>query len=76
VCVGVLAVPGMVTHAVLGNIDWAFAIPLSIAVIPGARIGAHLAIRSSDRGLRLAVAIVLGSIAVAYGAGEIIALAF
>ena len=74
-CVGVLAVPGMVTHAVLGNIDWAFAIPLSIAVIPGARIGAHLAIRSSDRGLRIAVAIVLGSIAVAYGVGEIIALA-
>jgi len=76
VCVGALAVPGMVTHAVLGNIDWAFAIPLSIAVIPGARIGAHLAIRSSDRGLRLAVAVVLGSIALAYGAGEIIALAF
>lgn len=75
VCVGALAVPGMVTHAVLGNIDWAFAIPLSIAVIPGARIGAHLAIRSSDRGLRLAVAVVLGSIAVAYGGGEIIALA-
>jgi uncharacterized protein len=76
VCVGALAVPGMVTHAVLGNIDWAFAIPLSIAVIPGARIGAHLALRSSDRGLRLAVAIVLGSIAVTYGVGEIIALAF
>jgi uncharacterized protein len=75
VCVGALAVPGMVTHAALGNIDWAFAIPLSIAVIPGARIGAHLAIRSSDRGLRLAVAVVLGSIALAYGAGEIIALA-
>jgi uncharacterized protein len=76
VCVGALAVPGMVTHAALGNIDWAFAIPLSIAVIPGARIGAHLAIRSSDRGLRLTVAVVLGSIALAYGAGEIIALAF
>jgi uncharacterized protein len=75
-CVGVLAVPGMITHAVLGNIDWAFAIPLSIAVIPGARIGAHLAIRASDRGLRLAVAIVLGSIAVAYGVGEIITLVF
>ena len=66
----------MITHAALGNIDWAFAIPLSIAVIPGARIGAHLAIRSSTRGLRLAVAIVLGSIAVAYGIGEVIALGF
>jgi uncharacterized protein len=75
VCVGALALPGMITHAALGNIDWAFAIPLSIAVIPGARIGAHLAIRSSERGLRLAVAIVLGSIAIAYATGELIALA-
>jgi hypothetical protein len=76
VCVGALAVPGMLTHAALGNIDWAFAIPLSIAVIPGARIGAHLAIRSTERALRLTVAVGLGSIALAYGAGEIIALAF
>jgi uncharacterized membrane protein YfcA len=74
VCVGALAVPGMITHAVLGNIDWAFAIPLAIAVIPGARLGAHLAIRSSERGLRLTVAIVLGSIALAYGVGEILTL--
>jgi uncharacterized protein len=76
VCVGALALPGMITHAALGNIDWAFAIPLSIAVIPGARVGAHLAIRSSERGLRLAVAIVLGSIAIAYAIGELIALVF
>lgn len=74
VCVGALAIPGMITHAVLGNIDWAFAIPLAIAVIPGAQLGAHLAIRSSERRLRLTVAIVLGSIAIAYGVGEIVAL--
>jgi uncharacterized protein len=73
-CVGILAVPGTITHALLGHIDWAFALPLCIAVIPGARVGAHLAIRSSDRALRLSVAIVLGSIAVIYAAGEIIAL--
>lgn len=73
-CVGALAVPGTVTHAILGNINWAFAIPLSIAVIPGARLGAHLAIRASARGLRLIVAIGLGVIAVAYAIGEIIAL--
>ena len=74
VCVGALAVPGMITHAVLGNINWAFAIPLSIAVIPGAWVGAHLAIRSSERGLRLAVAVVLGSIAIVYATGELISL--
>jgi uncharacterized membrane protein YfcA len=73
-CVGILAVPGTITHALLGHIDWAFALPLCIAVIPGARVGAHLAIRSSDRALRLSVAIVLGSIAIIYAAGEIIAL--
>jgi uncharacterized protein len=73
-CVGVLAVPGTITHAVLGHIDWAFAIPLSIAVIPGARIGAHLAIRASARRLRITVAIGLAAIAVAYAVGEIIAL--
>jgi uncharacterized protein len=75
VCVGVLAVPGTITHAVLGNIDWAFAIPLAIGVIPGAQLGAHLAIRASGRTLRLAVAIVLGAIAIAYATGEILALA-
>ena len=73
-CVGILAVPGTITHQLLGHIDWAFALPLCIAVIPGARVGAHLAIRSSERNLRLAVAIVLGSIAVVYALGEIISL--
>lgn len=73
-CVGILAVPGTITHALLGHIDWAFALPLCIAVIPGARVGAHLAIRSSDRVLRLSVAIVLGSIAVIYAIGEVAAL--
>jgi uncharacterized membrane protein YfcA len=73
-CVGILAVPGTITHQLLGHIDWAFALPLCIAVIPGARVGAHLAIRSSDRGLRLSVAIVLGTIAIIYAVGELLAL--
>jgi uncharacterized membrane protein YfcA len=73
-CVGALAVPGTITHAFLGNINWAFAIPLCIAVIPGARLGAALAIRASARRLRLTVAFGLGIIAIAYAVGEIIAL--
>jgi uncharacterized membrane protein YfcA len=67
-------VPGTITHQMLGHIDWAFALPLCIAVIPGARVGAQLAIRSSERVLRLSVAIVLGSIAIVYAIGEIIAI--
>ena len=73
-CVGVLAVPSTITHAFLGDINWAYAIPLSIAVIPGARLGAVLAIRSSDRALRLSVAALLGVLAVIYAVGELLAL--
>ncbi len=73
-CVGVLAVPGTITHALLGHVVWAFAIPLSIAVIPGARLGAQLAIRATDRGLRLAVGVALGTIAIGYAIGELLAL--
>jgi uncharacterized membrane protein YfcA len=73
-CVGVLAVPSMVTHAFLGHIDWSYAVPLSIGVIPGAQIGAHLAIRSTERTLRIVVATVLGLIAVVYFTGELVSL--
>jgi uncharacterized membrane protein YfcA len=73
-CVGILAIPGRITHQLLGHIDWGFALPLCIAVIPGARLGAHLAIRASDRGLRLSVAFALGTIALVYAIGEIVSL--
>jgi uncharacterized membrane protein YfcA len=72
--VGIIAVPGTVTHAVLGHVDWGFAIPLCIAVIPGARLGANLAIRTSDRALRLAVATGLSVIAAIYGTTELASL--
>jgi uncharacterized membrane protein YfcA len=73
-CVAVLAVPGIITHTALGDINWAYAIPLSIAVIPGARVGSHLAIRATERGLRLAVGVGLVVTAIIYAAGEILAL--
>ncbi len=62
-CVGVFAIPGTITHALLGHIDWAFAIPLCIGVIPGARIGANFTIAASDRVLRLSVAGALAAVA-------------
>ena len=70
-CVGILAVPSTVAHALLGDIDWRMAILLAVAVVPGSRVGAVLSIRATNRRLRLAVAGFLGAIAVAYGAGEI-----
>ena len=73
-CVGVLAVPGTITHALLGNIDWLYALPLCVGVVPGAQLGSHLAIRSSDRALRMIVGFGLGLIALGYASGEILAL--
>lgn len=70
-CVGLLAIPSTVTHAFLRDIDWRFAVLLAIAVVPGARLGAVLSIRAGDRRLRLAVAILLGILAVGYGVTEL-----
>ena len=74
-CVAIIALPGMANHARLGHIDWAFAIPLAIGVVPGARLGAHITIGASDRGVRLLVGTGLGVIGVVYATVELIALA-
>jgi uncharacterized membrane protein YfcA len=74
VCVGLFAIPGTITHAFLGDIDWRFAVLLAVGVIPGARIGAALAIRADRLVLRRVVALFLLAIAVIYLAGEVNAL--
>jgi uncharacterized membrane protein YfcA len=74
-CVGILAIPGTLVHWYLGHIDWAFAIPLAIGVIPGAQIGAHFTITASDRLLRYSVGAAFGIISLVYAAEEIASLA-
>lgn len=74
-CVGLLAIPGTITHTLKHHIDWTFALPLCVGVVPGAQIGSHLAIKAADRLLRRVIGIVLGTIAVVYATAEIIALA-
>ena len=74
-CVGMFAIPGTITHGLLGDIDWRFALWLAVGVVPGARLGARAAIRATDRRLRLAVATFLGVVAVVYAGGELISLA-
>jgi uncharacterized membrane protein YfcA len=73
-CVGLFAVPGMITHAALGNIDWRFALLLSVGAVPGARLGASFTIAAADRKLRTTVAAFLAVTAVIYATGELIAL--
>jgi uncharacterized membrane protein YfcA len=66
VCVGIFGVPATITHAFLGDVDWRLAVLLTIGVVPGARIGASLTIRTAERRLRLAVGIFLALVALVY----------
>jgi uncharacterized membrane protein YfcA len=74
VSVGIFAVPSTISHALLGDIDWTFAVFLAIGVVPGAWLGSSLATRASDHRLRLAVGALLGLVSIVYAAGEIAAL--
>lgn len=74
VCVGAFAIPGTVTHALQDHVDWRVTAALMVGVVPGARLGAALAIRATDRRLRLVVASFLGCTAVLYAGGELASL--
>lgn len=54
-----------------GNIDWRVALLLTAGVIPGARLGALLAIRAQERRLRVVMAVALSALAIAYAASEL-----
>jgi uncharacterized membrane protein YfcA len=74
VCVGSFAVPGTITHIALDHVDWRVAGALIAGVIPGARLGAALAIKANDRRLRLVVGSFLGVTAVLYFTEELTSL--
>lgn len=65
------AIPGSVTHALLGNIDWAIAGGLVLGVIPGARIGSRLAVATEDAKLRAVVAVAMMILALVFGGTEL-----
>ena len=73
-CVGLIAIPSSITHVFEGTVNWTYALPLCIGVIPGARLGARFAIAASDRHLRLVISWGLGMIGFGYGVAELIAL--
>lgn len=72
--VAILAIPGTIAHAAVGNVHWGFAIPLSITVVPGARLGAHLTTRTSEQRTRVAVAVALVVVALLFAGGELASL--
>jgi uncharacterized protein len=65
-----LAIPGTVVHAALGNIDWAVVLFATIGAVPGARIGAHVALGTAERTLRLVVGGFMLVVACGYGLAQ------
>lgn len=62
-----LVLPGTVVHAMLGNIDWTIFVAITLGAVPGARLGAKLAIGATERMLRLLVGSFMLLVAVLYG---------
>ncbi|MBN2248619.1 MAG: sulfite exporter TauE/SafE family protein [Coriobacteriia bacterium] len=59
VAVLLLAVPGTITHYILGHVDVSIALGLSLGVIPGAMLGARVTARIKERTVRIGFAILL-----------------
>ena len=69
-----LVIPGTIVHAALGHIDWAIFAVVTLGAVPGARIGARIALGTKERTLRLLVGSFLLVVALAYGTTEAIEL--
>jgi hypothetical protein len=65
------SIPGTITHALIGNIDWAIVGGLVLGVIPGARLGSRAAVAAEDAKLRVVVAVAMAALALAFGLSEL-----
>lgn len=66
-----LVIPGTVVHSALGHIDWAVFAVVTLGAIPGARVGAKLALGTREHTLRMLVGTFLLVVALAYGLSEL-----
>jgi uncharacterized membrane protein YfcA len=72
--VALLAVPSVVTHGVLGNIDWVLSGLLAVGVVPGVVIGSSITLRAHDRTMRKIFGAALLVLGLGYAIGELVAL--
>ena len=59
-----LAVPTLLTHSLLGDIDWLVALAFACGMVPGALLGAGIAHRLPSAHLRTAFGVLLTAFAV------------
>jgi len=73
VAVTIFSIPAMLAHAVLGHIDWAYAVLLVVGGVPGAQLGSKLTIGASERAVRLMLGGFFVAVALLYGGRELAA---
>jgi len=71
-CVAFLAVPGTVTHALLGHIDGWLSLQLALTAIPATYLGARLSLRLTQIRLRRSFGVFLLVFAVYFFVRELI----
>jgi uncharacterized membrane protein YfcA len=69
--VSILAVPGTITHYALGHVDLALAAALTVGVVPGALLGAHVTRAAKEKTVRIAFAVMLLAVGAFLGATEL-----
>lgn len=72
--IAVVAIPGTVVHSLLGHISWPLFLYLVIGVIPGAYLGAKLAIRAREPVLYMSFGVLVAVFGVIFIVNEIIQL--
>ena len=53
VAVAMMSTTSLIGHVLEGHVHWAYALPLVIGVVPGARIGSKIAVAASQQTMRL-----------------------
>lgn len=64
IAVCILAIPGVITQGMLGNVDWLVGLAIAVGSMPGAVVGARLMDRVPERTLRFLFAGLLGFAAI------------
>jgi uncharacterized membrane protein YfcA len=59
IAIAIIAIPGIISHALLGHIWYLYGLALMVGTIPGAQLGARLAMRLPERVLRCAFGVLL-----------------
>jgi len=74
VAIVAIVVPGTVVHAILGHVHWGLFLALTLGAVPGARIGARLALAAREHRLRVFVGSAMMALAGFYGLRELVLL--